>query len=149
MPLPIVFVQQLDGSYLFDDAFDEHYASRGGFYPIDDQLFGNDTGTHNSYFTFAFEAGFVLDLATDPYFEVETDSDVWVYIDDQVAIDLGGVHGIHEQRVDLVSMCLLDGEPHTLRFYLAHRHGAGSKLRIRTNLELEGNQPPAITAPYD
>ena len=54
-----------------------------------------------------------------------------------------------DQGDTLAAEQIEDFEPHTLRFYLAHRHGAGSKLRIRTNLELEGNQPPAITAPYD
>ena len=82
-------------------------------------------------------------------FKFVGDDDVWVFINDQLVIDLGGVHAARTQYVDLSRLGLVDGETYALDFFFAERHRAQSNFRIVTNLELESDGPVAITALFD
>jgi fibro-slime domain-containing protein len=148
--VPITLVRQPDGIYVFDDQTASVFSGLGGFYPIDDRMFGNEgPDGHNNYFTFAFKAKFTYDLAAAQWFKVLSDADVRVFIDDENYIDLGGVHGELEQRCDLAGMCLIDGEVYTLSFFFAHRRAGGARLRIETNIVFQPHAVFSITAQYD
>jgi fibro-slime domain-containing protein len=147
---PITLVKQADDSYLFDDTLDPYYGVLGGFYPIDGRLFGEEAGSsHNDHFTHHVEAAFTYDAAAGQFFSYTGDADLWVFIDGQLAIDLGGVHGVMDQRIDLDRLCLQDGELYWLSFYLDNRYATMSSLRIETNLLFTGSNLPAVTAAFD
>jgi fibro-slime domain-containing protein len=69
------------------------------FFPIDGRGFGNDWEGHNFGFTFKFSGRFVY--AGTEYFSFTGDDDVFVFINDQLAIDLGGVHSAESASIDL------------------------------------------------
>ncbi|MEE9129253.1 MAG: fibro-slime domain-containing protein [Phycisphaerales bacterium] len=120
------------------------------FFPIDGQLQGNGGDPHNNYFTYTFAATFTYSECTSQFFEFESNDDAWVYIDDKLAIDLGGVPTPSKQYVALDRLGLVDGQEYTLNFFFAHRReAANSFFRMRTNLVLATADLPAVTGFYD
>jgi fibro-slime domain-containing protein len=150
-PLTVTLVRQDGGTYVFDDKSDPVYSGRGGFFPIDDELFGNSAGSsHNYHFTFELHTEFTYDAGAGQIFRFIGDDDVWVFIDGRLAIDLGGVHAAKEQFIDLDRMNLTDGETYALDFFFAERHRTQSNFRIETNLVLEDDADlPPFTAAFD
>jgi fibro-slime domain-containing protein len=106
------------------------------FFPIDDELLGNDSD-HNRYFTYTFELEFVYNACDGYFLEFQGNDDAWVFVDDQLAMDLGGVGAITEQYVDFDRLDLEDGQTYTLSFFYAHRGSIYPSFHLRTNLPLE------------
>ena len=63
----ITLVRQDDGTYVFDDSQDEMYSELGGFFPIEDALFGNPGGSpdRNFHFTYELRGHFKYDASAD------------------------------------------------------------------------------------
>jgi fibro-slime domain-containing protein len=151
LPLTITMVRQPDGTYLFDDTLDPTYEELGGFFPMDGKCYGNSPGSpdHNFHFTFELHAKFVHDASANHYFQFIGDDDVWVFIDDKLVIDLGGVHPAVEQSVDLSRLGLEDGTEYRLDFFFAERHRTQSNFRINTSLLLQSVDVPTVSAVFD
>jgi fibro-slime domain-containing protein len=150
-PLTLAFVLQPDCSYVFDDKEDPLYDSLGGFFPVEDMLFGNPGGSpdRNFHFTFELHTRFTYRADDQQMFKFIGDDDVWVYINGKLVIDLGGVHAATEQYVDLNRLGLTDGQEYELDFFFAERHRTQSNFRIQTNLDLTSSPLPTITAAFD
>jgi len=150
-PLTLAFHRQADGRYVFDDETDELYSSLDGFFPIEDQLFGNPGGNpdRNFHFTFELHASFIYDAGGGQMFEFIGDDDVWVFIDGKLVIDLGGAHSAMAQYIDLDRLCLEDGQRYTLDFFFAERSRTESNFRVVTDLELRGTDVTAMTSAFD
>ncbi|MHC4414795.1 MAG: fibro-slime domain-containing protein [Planctomycetota bacterium] len=150
-PLVIDLVRQPDGTYVFDDKLDPEYASRGGFFPIDDRLFGNLGGhrDHNYHFTFELHGEFVYDATASQFFKFTGDDDVWVFVDGRLVIDLGGVHAAHDQYFDANRLGLTNGETYRLDLFFAERSRGQSNFRITTNLPLVSLDLPTVSAVFD
>ena len=150
--LDVTLNRQSDGSYVFDSNTDPLYADRGGFFPIDHELYGNSGGSgpdHNFHFTFELQTEFTYEADGAQVFTFRGDDDVWVFINDEMVIDLGGVHSAIEQTVDLDRLELNDGEVYKLAFFFAERHRTQSNFKITTNLKLRTVILPTVTAAYD
>ena len=72
------------------------------------------------------------------------DDDLWVYIDNALVIDLGGVHGALTGSVSLDTLGLTIGDTYNFDLFFAERHTVASTFRIDTSIGLVDNrQVPA------
>ena len=110
------------------------------FFPIDNRMFGNTPGwNHNYHFTydihslFGFHGGEKLSITGD--------DDVWVFINNKLAIDLGGVHSAQTRSLifdpsTAASFGLLGGNSYSMDVFFAERHTSQSTFDIQTTLDL-------------
>lgn len=137
--------------YVFDSASHEPYKSIGGFFPINDKLFGNYASTgKNFHFTTEVRTSFIYERDSGQSFKFTGDDDVWVFIDDRLVIDLGGLHSRKEQYLDLDRLdWLQDGRTYTLDIFHAERRTTQSNFRIETTLQLRAVELPPTAALFD
>jgi fibro-slime domain-containing protein len=137
--------------YVFDDTLDPMYSGRGGFFPVNGQLYGNFGSTgKNFHFTYMIETEFTFKPNQGQVFTFTGDDDVYVFIDGKLVIDLGGVHSAVQQTIELDRIRgLEDGRVYSLKFFFAERHTTQSNFRIETTLNLRSVTPPPATALAD
>jgi fibro-slime domain-containing protein len=103
------------------------------FFPLDGAGFGNESQNHNFAFTTEFHTAFTYKGGET--FTFVGDDDVWVFINNQLVIDLGGRHGQLTGSVKLDSLGLTVGNAYDLAVFQAERHTVQSNFRIDTTLE--------------
>jgi fibro-slime domain-containing protein len=102
------------------------------FFPIDNQLWGNEGQGHNFHFTTEIHVSFQYNGGET--FTFTGDDDVWVFINKQLVIDLGGVHGAANANVQLDTLGLAPGGIYPLDVFHAERHTVQSNFRIDTTI---------------
>jgi fibro-slime domain-containing protein len=65
------------------------------------------------------------------------DDDLWVFINNRLVIDLGGVHGPESASVNLDTLGLTAGNTYNFDLFFAERHTSGSNFRVETSIVLE------------
>lgn len=119
--------------------------SSDSFFPIDGKLGGNDGRSHNYHFTYRI-TDYVFTYQGGETFSFTGDDDLWVFINDQLVIDLGGVHGALSESVDLDTLGLTLGQDYSFDLFFAERHTTQSNFRIDTSLKLtqEVSEPATL-----
>ncbi|MBN1758901.1 MAG: fibro-slime domain-containing protein [Chitinispirillaceae bacterium] len=139
-----------DGRWTFDSD------ATGGFFPLDnfdnpnnikylDRTDPNDaTGTmHNFHFTMEMHMQFVYHQGIGLEFDFRGDDDVWIFVNNILAIDLGGLNYKAYDTLfldkDREKLQLVDGELYNLDIFFAERNPVGSNLLIRTTMDLRNS----------
>ena len=107
------------------------------FFPLDGMGWGNQNRNRNFHFTTELHTRF--QYRGGETFHFTGDDDVWVFINDRLAIDLGGVHSAEDAQVNLDARAtefgIQVGQAYALDFFQAERHTSESNFRIETNLD--------------
>lgn len=148
----LILSKNTDGTYGYDSKYDNNY-NRKGFFPFDGKGFGNESRTHNYHFTLESHTNFWFEQGEELKFNFTGDDDVWVYINDKLVIDLGGIHGAQSQSITInangeiynhelkkVMTTLPKSGWYTFDFFYMERHTTESNLKITTNMEFKPDQ---------
>jgi fibro-slime domain-containing protein len=125
------------GTYTFSDTT---------FFPIDDQLFGNNPGFAHNY-GFTYEISTTFGYQPGQMFSFNGDDDLWVFIDGRLVINLGGVHGAVSGSVDLDTLGLTPGENYAMSIFFAERHTEESRFTIQTTIPFDSPPEAAVPEP--
>jgi fibro-slime domain-containing protein len=109
------------------------------FFPIDGQLLGNEGRSHNYHFTLELHSQFTYQ--TGQKFQFTGDDDVFVFINNALVIDLGGVHGAESAAVNLDTLGLTAGQDYAFDLFFAERHTTESNFKMETSMVLGPTVP--------
>jgi fibro-slime domain-containing protein len=127
MDFDVELVDNGEGVWIFDDP---------EFFPIDDQLLGNEGNPHNYHFTLEIHTSFTYEGGE--VFSFTGDDDLFVFINGNLAIDIGGVHGPLSATADLDDLAgqleITPEETYPLDFFFAERHLVESNFHIETTI---------------
>jgi fibro-slime domain-containing protein len=141
MPYTIELVELQEGSGVYQFSSD-------GFFPADGKLFGKENYhgedgeefQHNFHMTYEIHTKFTYKRGQ--VFNFVGDDDVWVFIDNKLVVDLGGLHSPESGSVDLDTLGLRDGETYNFDFFWAERHTTGSNFTITTSIVFDKTPNP-------
>lgn len=115
------------GLFVYDSA---------AFFPIDGRGFGNQGREHNYHFTTEIHTRFTYHGGE--VFTFRGDDDLWAFVNNKLAIDLGGLHTPKEQTIDFDARAeelgLVKGKTYPLDIFHAERHTVESNFRIETSI---------------
>jgi fibro-slime domain-containing protein len=114
--------------------------TNNSYFPIDGQLLGNQGQSHNFDFTTEIDTTFTYQA--NQTFSVTGNHDIWVFINNKLAIDLGGVHGPATGNLTLDAttaafLSLTPGGVYNFNIFQANRHQIISEFNFSTSIKLQ------------
>jgi fibro-slime domain-containing protein len=120
------------GEYVFDStSFFPLSASEGsGPSPAGHHTGNNYLFTTEIHVRFGYRAG--------QRFTFRGDDDLWIFVNDKLALDLGSLHGPEQGTIDFdaqaATLGITVGQTYAMDIFHAERHTDGSNFRVTTNI---------------
>jgi fibro-slime domain-containing protein len=130
----------IDNFKPFPDPYNERTASQY-INRVDGTVGTDPTGkTHNFHFCMEMHADFTYEK--DQKFNFVGDDDMWVFINNKLALDLGGTHQATTGSINLNNLGLTAGTKYPFDMFYCERQTTGSNLLVQTSIYFE--QPSVI-----
>ena len=148
----ITLKKNSSGIYEFNSTNDYKPTGGGtGYFPLNNEGFGNFPGQkHNFHFSVESHSRFWFGGDKELTFNFTGDDDVWVYVDNKLVIDLGGIHAQQNSSFRITksgdvysgSKKITTIKPngwYSFDLFFLERHTTESNLKIQTNMEFKPN----------
>ena len=148
--IDIILTKGYDGRWSFDSD------KMGGFFPVDNfnnpnnikYLDNTDPSApgakmHNFHFTMEMHLQFVYRQGLGLEFDFKGDDDVWIFVNNKLAIDLGGLNYyavdtlLLDNKKDVLQ--IVDGQMYNMDIFYAERNPVGSNFLIKTSMDLHNS----------
>jgi fibro-slime domain-containing protein len=105
------------------------------FFWINNRGYGNEPGQNGLNYGFAMELQWNFQYRPGLTFKFNGDDDVFVFIDDSLVLDLGGVHGPESDSFNVDDIPgLVERRSYRFSLFYAERHTSFSTIQITTNI---------------
>jgi fibro-slime domain-containing protein len=109
------------------------------FFPIgNDQGFGVTPAGQSRNYLFTTEIHLNFDYIAGQRFTFLGDDDLWIFINDKLALDLGSMHGAESGTIDFdaqaATLGISPGRSYPMDIFHAERHTTGSNFSVETNI---------------
>jgi fibro-slime domain-containing protein len=124
-----LWLEPAGGKFVFDST---------RFFPLDEVGVDADVADRDNVkrnFSFTTELHTKFEYKGGETFLFRGDDDVFVFVDGQLVVDLGGVHNAEQGDVRIDDLNLTVGEVYTFDLFQAERNPNGSNFRLETTLD--------------
>ncbi|MEM7227785.1 MAG: fibro-slime domain-containing protein, partial [Planctomycetota bacterium] len=147
--VPSVNLSLLHTITLVDDGTGVYEYITPDFTPIDGAGLGNFGASFNHFFTYNFKADFIYQSCGGQFIEFAGSDDAWLFVNDRLVMDRGGILPLSAQYVDMDRLGLTPGEAVTVDFFYAQRQTSDAAFELRTNIPLETKGMVTVTDLFD
>jgi len=119
------------------------------FFPLDGKGFNTDgfqsdqgLDGHEHNFSFSMHAHWTTAITDNSqYISVTGDDDIWIFVNNRLIVDLGGVHGSETgsytfSAINLIGLGISLGQTVPFDVFVVDRHTLASDLKLTTNVPL-------------